>query len=1160
MESIALEIPPSTAVAAVAATAAAEAADGQETQVLTPQAMDTELATPAGDSTVVAPMAREPAELEVSATQPPSASAAVAAARVPTPGGSQAIPSASGMQSAAETQPAAHAPEEAERRYAAIAPVQPLRDFSSPCWDFLDTVDVSEEFKVDVPTFRHIPGGAREAFVQASAELCNAVLRAPVGSVCEDRAWKLLLLRERLLLSAPLRHAKRGRRLQELEQGAKARLVRERIAAFHRGGWQQLLQAAGESGRTLARARRADPSERDQSSVADEVVRKVLAEEYSKAAALLSSPGLAPPTPETAGLLQDLIQPGPRRPPPDSRSEVVGEQELFSEQTFRKILKSSPRGRGAAVGGGRFEHWKCMTYSPGGLAALHLVCERLAQGRVPASAAKAIGISKVTPLRKPGGGVRPIAAPNILRRLAGKCLVQPRKADLARALGKQQFAIGTAAGTELLAHSVRAVAEADPSLVFVALDAKNAYCSAKREVCLGELQAIAPELLPFAEVFGCRTSRYLFWDSHGKCHELTACDGVDQGDPMAPLLFACGMRPCLQQLERRLRERAEQLGLQPGRIKVFAFLDDVLVVVPPELAKEAQQEADECLAVLGLELQAHKTQVWSPGAACPAGLERQWRADGLTIVGVPLGDPLPDDSMPDFEDGHRVDVGTPSFSAQHCAGVCSRASALLERIVDLPAHASPHQPAVQAAALLLRMCGASKINHLLRTTPPQVVRSAAAEFDDALLAAYEEVAKLDPLTADQRYQCQLPIRLGGRGLRSQHSLAPAAWLGSWAQCLSEVRARTDLPCLDDLGTCLLPLAVACREAAAGLSSSSPDQPPMDWTALVARPHLKLQKLLSMNLDKKHRGDLLSRADEEGCARLRSCAGPFSGGWQLASPASPSERLDDADYLLTARSLLGQAVAPPHIRTCGNRAVSGPRAGGPCGEPICAAAHHSYRCPRGGGLVSRSADVEKVWEDIHKDCGFHTARQVHVPAWDRWKWACPDCTTSHATHHPGACHHCGAARVRLREEAILDIEVQSSQCPRLYFDVTVRHSVPGDAARLRAAASRDGAVNSEAEGDKFLRYPTGVTPWRMVPLAVETYGRLGTLALKHLRRLAREEVAKFGGHEVWTAHHLMARWGARLSVALHRANARNARAALRRVGLVAEPWLERDVCC
>ena len=83
---------------------------------------------------------------------------------------------------------------------------------------------------------------------------------------------------------------------------------------------------------------------------------------------------------------------------------------------------------------------------------------------------------------------------------------------------------------------------------------------------------------------------------------------------------------------------------------------------------------------------------------------------------------------------------------------------------------------------------------------------------------------------------------------------------------------------------------------------------------------------------------------------------------------------------------------------------------------------------------------------------------------------------------------------------------------------------------------------------------------MVPLAVETYGRLGTLALKHLCRLAREEVAKFGGHEVWTAHHLMARWGARLSVALHRANARNARAALGRVGLVAEPWLERDFCC
>ena len=50
------------------------------------------------------------------------------------------------------------------------------------------------------------------------------------------------------------------------------------------------------------------------------------------------------------------------------------------------------------------------------------VCDRIAEGRVPECAAGALALSKLTPLRKPGGGVRLIAAPNILRRLVGRAL------------------------------------------------------------------------------------------------------------------------------------------------------------------------------------------------------------------------------------------------------------------------------------------------------------------------------------------------------------------------------------------------------------------------------------------------------------------------------------------------------------------------------------------------------------------------------------------------------------------------------------------------------------------------------------------------------------------------------------------------------------------
>ena len=115
---------------------------------------------------------------------------------------------------------------------------------------------------------------------------------------------------------------------------------------------------------------------------------------------------------------------------------------------------------------------------------------------------------------------------------------------------------------------------------------------------------------------------------------------------------------------------------------------------------------------------------------------------------------------------------------------------------------------------------------------------------------------------------------------------------------------------------------------------------------------------------------------------------------------------------------------------------------------------------------------------------------------------------------------------------------------MYFDVTVRYSVPGDAAALAAAAGRDGAVNAEAEADKKRRYPSGRAPWGMVPLALETGGRHGQAALRHLRELARGEAALLGEADApAAAGALVTRWGRELSASQHRAKARQLRTAL-----------------
>ena len=110
--------------------------------------------------------------------------------------------------------------------------------------------------------------------------------------------------------------------------------------------------------------------------------------------------------------------------------------------------------------------------------------------------------------------------------------------------------------------------------------------------------------------------------------------------------------------------------------------------------------------------------------------------------------------MPDNSDAHRVDLGNGGFARDRCCETVDRASSLLERFAELPAHASPHQPAVQVAALLLRICGASKVTHLLRSHTPSTVAAAAQSYDKALLEAYTALTGMDSLTAEQAVQCR----------------------------------------------------------------------------------------------------------------------------------------------------------------------------------------------------------------------------------------------------------------------------------------------------------------------------------------------------------------------------------------------------------------------
>ena len=120
-------------------------------------------------------------------------------------------------------------------------------------------------------------------------------------------------------------------------------------------------------------------------------------------------------------------------------------------------------------------------------------------------------------------------------------------------------------------------------------------------------------------------------------------------------------------------------------------------------------------------------------------------------------------------------------SSQNCPRLHHRTSRQCNRQHYSYACVAPQRSIMPCAHPLLEQC-----ERTLRTSTSQCWKPT------------KETAELDPLSPTERRQCQLPIRLGGRGFRSQTAVAVAAWAGSWAQCLFEVQNRTRIGSLSNI--------------------------------------------------------------------------------------------------------------------------------------------------------------------------------------------------------------------------------------------------------------------------------------------------------------------------------------------------------------------------
>ena len=469
-----------------------------------------------------------------------------------------------------------------------------------------------------------------------------------------------------------------------------------------------------------------------------------------KACAALLADGLCPETTDTTRALQQLH---PIQPPPLACAlhDLPIAPDIIADEVG-KALRSFPAASAPGPSGLRVQHLRDALLPGSGdslLQHLTAVVGLLAQGQACPEAACALAGASLVAVPKPKGGIRPIAIGELLRRLTGKCLMTQVRTAAREHLFPEQVGVAVPSGAEAVVHTVRAwLARHSGSTqkVLVKLDFENAFNTLSRQQVLDTVAHAFPELARWVSWCYSRETWLQFGQS-----TLRSAAGVQQGDPLGPLLFATALQPLAQEL------RQTSLDLS-----VFYLDDGVLAGDLPTVAAALQLVQSKASSV-GLRLNLAKCELAAVGATTLADVLPHFPQallfdetghskllSNFELLGAPLGDD-------DFVSGYAQDR-------------VRRAKPLLEAVALL------EDP--QVALRLLRACaGHVRLVHTMRCAPPLAQDPALVDFDSSVRGCFSSFTGLHLDTA-QWGQASRGFAFGGLGLRSTASDAPAAYLAS----------------------------------------------------------------------------------------------------------------------------------------------------------------------------------------------------------------------------------------------------------------------------------------------------------------------------------------------------------------------------------------------
>ena len=514
------------------------------------------------------------------------------------------------------------------------------------------------------------------------------------------------------------------------------------------------------------------------------------------------------------------------------------------------------------------------------------------EGRTPDLVRSTFFGASLIALNKKDGGIRPIAVGFTLCRLAAKCAGRRVRQLMSSNLAPLQLGFGTSCGAEAATHAGRLyLHNAPPDRSPIKLDFQNAFNSLRRDKMLEAVREAVPELYPFVHSAYEKPSSLFYGDL-----SLHSAEGIQQGDPLGPLLFCLTIHPIC------LRLRSE--------FKVFYLDDGTLGGTTSEVL--ADFHLVEALgASVGLQLNHTKCELISKNPSASDAIFEVLPA--LRVVSLDdaelLGSP----------------IGNSESISQAIHRKCEKLKLLKSRLCLLYAH--------DALLLLRHTFAIPKLLYILRTAPCFQSHSVYV-FDSILRSAVSEITNICLDDEHVWFQSSLPVANGGIGIRRAAELAPSAFLASAAGCSPLVNQ-------------ILPASlhetnnVWTDSALVKWQQGHNEPPPTGENSHLQRAWDKPK------VDATFKRLLNDAQDPSTRARLLAVSTKESGAWLNAPPLSTIGLRMDNDTIRIAVGLrLGAKLREPH--SCSQ-----------CGSPVDDKGTHALSCRSSKGRSSRHTAINNI---------------------------------------------------------------------------------------------------------------------------------------------------------------------------------------------------------